>query len=689
MISLKSLRFSGIGRFVEESFIDFTGKSRLLQADGKNLNTGGSSGAGKSTVFNAIDYAFGLSDIPSTILKTRLSKSPISVEVIISTDSGEYKILRGAGVLSVENMVTGEITDGNSKLVEEKIDQIIGIPRSLFRPMVHKRQKEGGFFLSFTPQKSHEFVSECLGLKDWTTKQQRASADISASTKKIESLELSVSGDRSVIDSVKASLSGLEKPKLKIDPSLIDVYKDKISKTQVEIDFTSSEVAKKLFELRATFAPIAEFTSDIYNLIKEIDGKIKSKTAEKQIKSRSYYDKKKELAKLFSDKNAQISLLEKTEFKIQNLSSLSAALTQDLMSFKSSTCPTCSQLWVGPDREAKLQEKVATFKQLRQEMEFHQNAILGLPALRIDLKQIEDAIHSNDTEMQALNEWDPSKELREEKERLSSELSALQVEHEKNKYTIQLDRANKEMAIVQSYNKILSDLDLRLKGDSDILKQLFWEEESYSRELQTYTNNTSSLKDTLKATESKLAIGLDALEFEKARLSVSSEAHKLIKSYVNDLFYEFLSSVGDRASEIINKIPNMASASIYFENLKETKSGTVKEEINAILTIDGEGGVPVKSLSGGERTAIDLAVDLAVVEILEQRFNKGADFMILDEPFGGLDAVSIEGCLELLANSGSTKRLMLVDHSEETKQHISDKILVVRDGQFSRICDII
>jgi DNA repair ATPase RecN len=46
---------------------------------GQNNNTGGSSGAGKSTVFNALDFLLGLNDLPVTVLQSRLTKSGISV----------------------------------------------------------------------------------------------------------------------------------------------------------------------------------------------------------------------------------------------------------------------------------------------------------------------------------------------------------------------------------------------------------------------------------------------------------------------------------------------------------------------------------------------------------------------------------------------------------------------------------
>ncbi len=82
---------------------------------------------------------------------------------------------------------------------------------------------------------------------------------------------------------------------------------------------------------------------------------------------------------------------------------------------------------------------------------------------------------------------------------------------------------------------------------------------------------------------------------------------------------------------------------------------------------------------------MDLAIDLAVIDFLEDETGKGIDLIILDEPFNGIDSVSIEQILELLQNSNLSKKIVIVDHNEIVKQNISNKITVVRDGEFSQV----
>lgn len=168
-------------------------------------------------------------------------------------------------------------------------------------------------------------------------------------------------------------------------------------------------------------------------------------------------------------------------------------------------------------------------------------------------------------------------------------------------------------------------------------------------------------------------------------LTLAEELKRAVKGYTSCSFDEALDYIGTAATQIIRTIPNMANATIQLEGIRETKEGKVKEEVNAVINMDGEESVPIKSLSGGERTSLDLAVDLAVLDLLEARTGKGVNLFILDEPFQALDSTNAEQVLEMLKNYQGTKRLVIVDHDPVTKEMITDKLVVVRDGLISKV----
>jgi DNA repair exonuclease SbcCD ATPase subunit len=199
------------------------------------------------------------------------------------------------------------------------------------------------------------------------------------------------------------------------------------------------------------------------------------------------------------------------------------------------------------------------------------------------------------------------------------------------------------------------------------------------KQIQLY-DQSLQMKNML---ESKLTKQTNDLQIVKENINktqknvlIAEESKRLIKSYSLQKFQETLDSIGETASDILRNVPNMATASIYFEGCKETGSGSIKEEVTAFINMDGESDVDIKSLSGGERTAIDLAVDLAVIDILEVKAGKGADFFILDEPFDGLDSVGRAAIVDIIKGIDSNKRIIIVDHGAETKEIISDEVVV-------------
>jgi DNA repair exonuclease SbcCD ATPase subunit len=122
----------------------------------------------------------------------------------------------------------------------------------------------------------------------------------------------------------------------------------------------------------------------------------------------------------------------------------------------------------------------------------------------------------------------------------------------------------------------------------------------------------------------------------------------------------------------------MANAVISFENAKETQSGKVKNEVNAVINLESEEEIPIKTLSGGERTSADFAIDLAVSEMIENSTKKGVNFLIIDEGFDGLDSISKIQCLEVLKSLNTDKKILMVDHSSEVKEMVRDIIKVRR-----------
>src|SRR5690606_34259781 len=122
MIVLHNYSFQNIRSFTTKQTINLDERSKLIQIDGENKNTGGSSGSGKSTALIAIDYLFGLSDLPSTVLQSWLTKDEMVVEAHLTINKTKTFIRRSKkkGLL----LQYGE-AEFQGSLAEEKLQEII------------------------------------------------------------------------------------------------------------------------------------------------------------------------------------------------------------------------------------------------------------------------------------------------------------------------------------------------------------------------------------------------------------------------------------------------------------------------------------------------------------------------------------------------------------------------------------
>ena len=207
----------------------------------------------------------------------------------------------------------------------------------------------------------------------------------------------------------------------------------------------------------------------------------------------------------------------------------------------------------------------------------------------------------------------------------------------------------------------------------------------YESSRTRYAASLESFKAQEKELLGKMEMCSDHLEAANEQAALFEELRNAVKSYLSCSFDDALDNISDKATTLIRNIPNMANATIQLVGIKETKEGKVKEEVNSLIHVDGNENIPIKSLSGGERSSIDLAIDISVLDYIEERTATGINVYIMDEPFSGLDSVNSEAILNMLKESKTHKKIIIVDHNDVTKSLIQDKIVVVREGDFSKI----
>ncbi len=679
MLELKELRIRGVGRFVEEQIINFETLGSMVQVDGQNNNTRGSSGAGKSTIFQALEYLLGINKTPSTVLKSRYTDDAMYVQGKFLHDGKPLTITRHKK-LHIDYHDGAPVT-GSSALSEEKLESIISIPRDLFRPMMHKRQKEGGFFLSMTPSQMNNFLMNCLGLGHFKAKLEILDKKIKEHTEELTLSQNSLYSGKSALKATEDAIISLGLPPIReMHQPVVLELKSKAEKSAAELSVWLTAQKIDLETLEAKRPQIVSIPFDRTTL-----DYLESKYSDLE---KSINQLKNQERDRVAQANLEASQIRNQITKCQNTVALGAISLKDaeqvaeqIKQMKVGKCYVCNQDWQNLEKQASLIKSIGP---LREKISAGKLAESELPGLNTRLNEaVGNIVPKDNTELTALADLLNNAELSRNKER----------EKEKQHQVIEMTRNREEQtkfASIQSSLREKHDCESQqLRGQADVDRRAFDASvaklQAYEEARSRYETSMSSLSQRSTSYGKAMADAEGAIRLAEGKLALAEELKRGIKSYLSCSFDDALETIGENSTALIRHIPNMANATIQLHGTKETQDGKIKEEVNAVIHMDGEENIDIRSLCGGERTATDLAIDLSVIDLIETRANKGIDIFILDEPFDGLDTVCIEMALEVLKNSNVSKRLIIVDHNPEVKQMVESRLTVVRDGATSKI----
>lgn len=715
MLTPKSLTLSGIGRFVTKQTVNFDEMGQLVQMDGDNRNTGGSSGSGKSTVFNSMEYNLGLNDLPITVLQSRLTKDGIYTEGVYDWDGKEVIIIRGKGKFSVS--IDGTIVEGSAKLGEEKLNEIFGMSRDLFRPIFHKRQKEGGFFLEMGPSDKQKFLTNVLNLGEYSKKLDLVDKDIKDLTTKKETALVDLKGARSALTATQDAILALGlAPVRDIHQSVVLDLKQKseVSAAKLAVVVADHNTQNKLLDAQRVQNPpppqnerpvldnapfdhseMNEATAIRDNAFKSIQQLLEDETRRQNTIKHQIQETKINLSTL----NYKVTLANTAKAQ-------AATIAAEIKKIRECVCPTCEQQWIQDAAKVKEAELIAKVTALRTQIADGASAEAQILTLTESIGHLEaglaPVVQPELATLRAEMEYQASR-IAAEKIKFEAHQSA---QNARNK-VIMDEYETKNRADLANYHKVCKEIadefatkqqalrhmhSLEMdqaRGQADVDRRAFEAAvnklKAFEEANTRFTLQMLTLKTQEEQYNQKVVHTDQLLAQTEAKLVIAEETKRAIKSFMSCSFDEALDEIGDSATRILRAIPNMANATIQFQGVRETNDGKIREEVTAVISMDGEEGIDIRSLSGGERSSTDLAIDLAVIDLIENRSNKGISVFILDEPFTGLDTVSVEMVLEVLKNAKINKKLIIVDHNPEVKEMVESRLVAVRDGLTSTI----
>ena len=665
---LKWVALRAFRSFVERTVIPLA-ESGLESIKGANLDTGGSSRSGKSTIILAINYALGICHLPATSLQSWLTDEPMTVELALETDIGEVVITRGEKFFLT---ISGEEIRGSAQSLESKIQQILGLPMELLEALTYRRQRTRGHFLSKTNSEKQEFLTVLLGLDRFDTAIEKSQSHIRdlepvalLLQEQIKNNEEEVVrrrttvGDPALLDEImprKAVNNAQEK--IRALEGFIQHEKKTIARIEQEIQEGTDKIIHDYIPvLQVLKAGVASVKAEVLPepATDELDASTSALASTKaELQSAIKEDQVKQLKEQKEAVRLQAALdaAKKDLTAMQALKDEGLKLLGQIEILEKSQCYTCRQQWP----EALAQKRALEARMAQVAVDLQERQIEGTPSRIEHLEKDVQAAwtHVPAPQIEALRTACTEQNYRVEQVRRSLEgfRHAAEIEHLqrvlaaetalKTTHTESLERAQCHQANASE----------RLQGPQEDLERFQSMLQVANSELQGCQNaaHLACMKNAeareraegevraLKDAEKRLEGTRTHAEGTLKELAAERDFVLLVgrEGFLGAIFDEVLWEISTETNRILAGIPNTNSVSIHFRSETLTQKNKIKKEIVPVAIVDGHETLIKAGCSGGMEAAVELAVDLAVAQVVSRRTGAVPGWIILDEAFEGL-----------------------------------------------------
>lgn len=205
------------------------------------------------------------------------------------------------------------------------------------------------------------------------------------------------------------------------------------------------------------------------------------------------------------------------------------------------------------------------------------------------------------------------------------------------------------------------------------------EEKKKSLDSNPYEEIIATTKEGIKKLEkekSDLQLNKMDLMADKKNLefAVSAFGNSGIKSYILDSVTPYLNQ---RANYYLGKLTG-GSTEVEFTTQTKLANGEYRDKFD--VKIDNHiGGSSYKKNSRGERKRVDLAISLALQDLVMTRTNSKFNFLLYDECFEGLDDIGCENVMELLQEmQKKIPSIFVITHNDTLKSFFEHTLLVTK-----------
>lgn len=654
------------------------------------VRVSGASGAGKSTLLSLPAFVLGHGP-PATKLRS-WSGEDLEVKLFLDRPDGPVIVTRGT---KLKIQVDGKALKGNAAALEEELRRFLGVPLEVVQVLGRRRQGRGSAFLVLPDERKKTFLAGQAGIEELEGRLREGKARVAQAQARHDGAVSTAEASRGIlahypvpdvagVEAAHAIAEGQanvsrETLRQKIEEVMSRLAAHRDAREQVLRTALSRHEAaekallrsKEVLEARPEHGAAAGARRDLDGVREALSSLRAGEAAATTAAARRREDLES-LARAGEAAGKQLPVHE--GFLKEVVTRLAKLREQD------PSCPTCDRPWPDAPRDTSADERrratlAALVTQLRYEMcrgaEAKEQVRLlpAPPASRVPaMEKVEAVLHAraeaaaaafhavSEEVMAAVRKesWHAAQAAEEARKGLGEALSRTASED---------PDVSAAKATLQAAEEARAGATVRLQGVRMVARQ-----------------RDEAVAELVRRDEEVTAAVLGLAE--------QQDALEAVRAFVAKYFDEMLQEVSDEANAIMGEVPNLQRCSIRFSSDVLDKDGNVtRRAIVPILTIDGHdvGLGDEDGASGGMVSAVHLAVDLAVLQVLERRGGWRLTWLCLDEPFDGLDEDCRKAVVEILRQQGRDRLILVTDHMGGVSGLYDQTFEVVIEGGRARI----
>lgn len=600
----------------------------LIQGSNKDSQAFDSNGAGKSTIFTEAPtwciYGETIRGHKGDKVVKKQAKRDTYVKMTIEEGSDVYRIERYRKHREHKNSVLlfkndKNITCSSDKLTNDKIIEILDMDYTTFTNSVVFGQGISKMFASATDSEQKAILEQMLQIDIFKKCQEKAKKGLSDISNNISDLSRD-------IEEYNRSIKTLEE-------DIVDLQDAELSEYEMAV-----EKIKKLKRDKAEYEKqlkVESNTDELTQSLKELVS-LQGTIEEKISKFKEYEEELSEITARI--KTVQYRISTKQEEITKNKKELQSILSNQKVERK---CPTCGQN-IPLEDTSQLQNHLL-------------NAIADL--------------HDEVTTLQENLDKDLNVKLEQVKKKLA-----------KKEY---LEKSLKEIS--QEVSSIREDISGR-EGQRKTLKTLI---SRINDDIQEQEEKKNTTYCDLIAQKTKKISDLGQLrDFHVEELSNKEKIKTSYEFWVNAygnqgiksmLLTDVVPFLNTRANHYLKQLSD-SSIEVLFNTQTTLASGELRDKF-CIEIVNENGDNDYKGSSGGEKKRIDIAINMALQDLVQSRSHKKVDMIVYDEVYEAIDDIGCEAVIQLLhEKANSTGTVLVITHNPELKDLFTDSIVVNKSG---------